>query len=198
MNFQVVFLQICFSTNLPYIFSHKFNTSERNRANYPETRGYIFSRWAVHAFAEKLLKNASFCSTDAVDEINDWNMSACFNKVKIHAGDARDLTKRECFLNGIDEENPSLNSSDSIFWHWQHINNTSERLHGCSKYSVALNSIPPEYMHTLYYLIYLHKAYGIKNHFPFRDNEKKSVMKGAAAIALQSLEKNHKQNFSAS
>lgn len=145
-------------------FRHKFNTSHK-WGYFSGGSGYVLSRKAVQVFVEKILTNKSLCSIDTDDRTEDTEISTCFDKVNVYAGDGRDLIKRERFLPFSPADH--LFADRGSWWYWQRkYYNTDEGLDCCSNYTISFHYIGPRHQYTLYYLTYLHKIYGIARQFP--------------------------------
>lgn len=115
-------------------------------------------------FVEKLLTNNSLCPVNSDKRVEDWDISVCFDKVNVYAGDGRDLIKRERFLPFTPEYH--LFNHRGKWWYWDRkYYNTEEGLTCCSNYSISFHYIEPKSQYTLYYLTYMHKIYGVKRRF---------------------------------
>lgn len=126
----------------------------------------MLSRKAVRVFVEQLLTNKTLCPVDTDERTEDYDISVCFDKVNVYAGDSRDQLKRERFL-PFWPEGHLFGYPDPTYWYWQRkYYNTDEGLDCCSNYTNSFHYISPKYMYTLYYITYLHKTYGIQRQFP--------------------------------
>lgn len=148
------------------------------------------SRKAVRIFVERLLTNTTLCPVDDDERVEDWDISVCFDNVNVYAGDGRDLIKRERFLPFSPEHH--LFMVPGKWWYFDRkYYFTDEGLDCCSNYTISFHYISPKNMYSLYYLTYMHKAYGIKYRFP-PPPKKYNFSKVIETLELERLNKSYR------
>lgn len=154
------YMLAAYSPEDPIHFGHKFNTSEHKNGYFSGGCGYVMSNRAVRIFVEQLLTNNSLCTVNTDDIVEDWEITKCFEKVGVLAGDARDLVKRERFL-PFTPESHMFGHPDPSYWYWDRKYYwTDEGLDCCSNYAIGYHYIAPKYMYQMYYLVNRVRTYG--------------------------------------
>lgn len=160
------FMLASYSSEVPIYFGTKLNKTSINKYIYnAKGSDYVMSRAALQMFNKKLAKNTLLCpSGKSSTEI--WDISACFDKIGIYAGNSRDLIKRERFIPFTPELNIFTDPELDSYWLRNYDNRTNGLSNGCSNYSVAYHYIAPKHMYELYYLVYRLRVYGIEHQYP--------------------------------
>uniref|UniRef100_A0A0M3I6X0 Glycoprotein-N-acetylgalactosamine 3-beta-galactosyltransferase 1 n=1 Tax=Ascaris lumbricoides TaxID=6252 RepID=A0A0M3I6X0_ASCLU len=149
--------------------------------------GYVISRSALKAFAEKALPDAELCQQgNRGDE--DVEMGRCLQNVGVRIIDSRDSTGHHRFLALHPLKYLTATNKTTDFWISDYsYDNILQGPECCSKYAIAFHYMKPEQLYLMEYLIYHLNVYGLREEVNTQLEREEAITKALSLSASLNL-----------
>ncbi|KAH8412937.1 hypothetical protein KR009_006884 [Drosophila setifemur] len=138
--------------------------------------GYVLSREAVNIFVKRGIKKKR-CRRSGLGT-EDFEMGYCLGKLKVVAGESRDIYGRHRFFSLSLRHFLIPNFNDQSFWLQRYLHHEfSLGMECCSTYTISMHYISPQEMHFLETILYRARPYGIiTGHPPLRTSRLATII----------------------